>query len=228
MKAVSLLLTLAGALAAGQPGTRPRADANEYPAHASTGPVAIGARLLTPGQVQDTFSTDLNRGYVVVEVAVYPKDGGSLDLGPGDFLLRIGGTETDARPATPRAVAAALRKASSKDRDVALYPSAGVGYESGPRVYDPATGGTRGGGWNTGAGVGVGVGGQHPASTDADRKTMEMELSDQELPEKVITAPVAGYLYFPLVTKKKNTVYELEYQGQAIRLVIPFEPARTK
>lgn len=230
MKPVYLIATLAAAaLAADQPGTRPRMDAADYPAHASADRVAIGAVLLSPEQVRNTFSTDLNRGYAVVEVAVYPKGGASIDLGPGDFLLRIAGTETDAPPAAPRAIAAALRKASSKDRDVALYPTVGVGYESGPRVYDPMTGGTRGGGWNTGAGVGVGIGdGRRPASSDADRKTMEAELGDQQLPEKVTTAPVAGYLYFPLATKKKNTVYELEYQGRAGKLVIPLEPARMK
>jgi hypothetical protein len=201
-------------------------DAADYPAHAAADGVAVGARLLSPEQVRDTFSTDLNRGYVVVEVAAYPKNGAQIDLGPGDFLLRIKGTGTDARPASPRAIAAALRKASSKDRDIALYPTLGVGYETGPRVYDPASGGTRGGGWNTSAGVGVGVGGQRPGSSDADRKTMEAELGEQELPEKVTTAPVSGYLYFPLATKKKSTVYELEYQGRAAKLVLPLNPAR--
>lgn len=215
MKAAILTLALAGALAAGEPGTRPRTSAAEYPAHAFAGAVEIGAAVIPPDQVRKMFATDLSRGYVVVEVAVFPKEGGRLDLGPGDFLLRIAGTTTDARPAAPRAVAAALQRASSKDRDIALYPTVGVGYESGPGGY---------GGWNRGAGVGVGIGGngQPPAST-ADRKTMETELADQQLPEKVIAAPVAGYLYFPLQAKKKNAAYELEYRGQAGRAVIPLE-----
>ena len=108
-----------------------------------------------------------------------------------------------------------------------LYPSAGVGYESGPS-YDPVYGTRRGGGVGTSVGVGVGVGDSRPAATDRDRKTMELELGEQQLPEQVVTKPVAGYLYFPLPTKKKGVAYELEYNGPAGKLVLSFPPATGK
>ena len=232
MKRIAVLLAGAAlAFAGDQAGLRPRTDAADYPSHTAGDTLAIGASLLSQDQVKNTFATDLARGYVVVELSVYPKNGASLDLGPGDFVLRIAGTDTSARPASPRAIAAILRKASSKDRNVDLYPSVGIGYETGPRGYDPATGGTRGGGWNTSAGVGVGTGGAggpHPASTDADRRTMELELGDKQLPETVTTAPVAGYLYFPLLTRKKTTDYELEYEGRRVKLELPLEAPRTR
>jgi hypothetical protein len=220
MKPICALVTLATVVWAGnQAGMKPKFEALDYPAHAAANGAAIGARLLTPAQVRSSFSTDLEPGYVVVEVAVYPKDGTQLDLGPGDFTLRIAGTDISTRPAAPRTVAAILQKAGARDRDIALYPAVGVGYGSG-RGYDPMYGGRRGG-WNTSTGVGVGVGAPRPASTDADRKTMELELGDQQLPEKVITAPVAGYLYFPLENRKTDTAYVLEYRGGAGKADLP-------
>ncbi|HEX8985879.1 MAG TPA: hypothetical protein VF767_10615 [Bryobacteraceae bacterium] len=208
------LLLAAAAMAADTPGLKPKFEATGYPAHAQAPGANVGARLLTPEQVRGAFSTDLNRGYVVVEVAVYPQDGDQLDLGPGDFTLRLEGTDISARPAAPKTIAQVLSKAASGDRDIDVYPTVGVGYESG-RGYDPMYGGR--GGWTTGAGVGVGVGRPRGASTEADRKTMALELGDQQLPEKMITAPVAGYLYFPLAAKNKRATYILEYQGQAGR-----------
>jgi hypothetical protein len=211
MKPICALMALAAVAWAGdQAGVKPKFEATDYPAHGATGGATIGARLLTPAQVRNTFSTDLEPGYVVVEVAVYPKDGAQLDLGPGDFTLRIAGTDISTRPAAPRTIAAILQKSGARDRDIAVYPGVGVGYGSG-RGYDPVYGGR--GGWSTSTGVGVGIGAPRQASTEADRKTMELELGDQQLPEKVTTAPVAGYLYFPLENRKRDTAYVLEYQG---------------
>lgn len=85
-----------------------------------------------------------------------------------------------------------------------LYPSAGIGYESGPRVYDPVTGTPRGGGLSTSAGVGVGVGPSQSGAGEQDRTTMELELSEKGLPETKASKPLSGYLYFPVTSKKKN------------------------
>jgi hypothetical protein len=114
-------------------------------------------------------------------------------------------------------VASALQKTAPNQSDVTVYPTVGVGYESGPRTYDPVTGGTRGGGWRTAVGVGVGVGSTRPASTEPDRRTMETELSEKGLPEGAFSKPIAGYLYFPLAPAKKSS-YELEYDSPAGRV----------
>lgn len=66
-----------------------------------------------------------------------------------------------------------------------------------------------------------------PGSTDADRSTMSMELSDKALPEGEIKQPVAGYLYFPMPDTKKSAVtgkaFELVYQNvdTKIRVAVP-------
>jgi hypothetical protein len=219
MRGRCLLVPVAAAalFAAGREGLKPRASAGEYAAHATAGSLTLGAVVLSQDEVRSRFSSELNRGYVVVEVGVFPKEGARVDLGPGDFMLRPAGAATGMRPAGPKAIAAVLQKGSAADREITLHPAVGVGYETGDG-YDPY--GRRRGGWSTSTGVGVGVGGTRPpASTDADRKTMEMELSEQQLPENVIAAPVAGYLYFP-VKLKAQAVYELEYSAGAERVVL--------
>ncbi len=225
---LALLLLVLGALGSAEvrQGIKPRSDSSDYPAHVKRPGVTVGAALLSPDQVRNMFASDLSR-YTVVEVALQPNDGITLDVAASDFALRIANTQNTARPANPRAIAAILHKDAAKG-GVDVYPSVGVGYESGPRGYDPATGTVRGGGVRTSVGVGVGVGGPHAASTDQDRRTMELELSEKGLPEGATSKPVAGYLYFPLVAKKKGAAYELDYEssGSKSRLHLPPAPGK--
>jgi len=41
---------------------------------------------------------------------------------------------------------------------------------------------------------------------------MEVELSEKGLPEGTASVPVAGYVYFPVSSRKKNAVHQLEYK----------------
>ncbi len=216
---VCAALLLAGCLLAGTPkGTVPRGDASRYPASAQRDGIGVGAIMLTPEQVKRAFASDISRCCVVIEVAVYPEKDKPLDVSLGDFTLRVPGTDTAARPSSARTLAAVLQKSAPSQRDITVYPSVGIGYESGPRVYDPVTGGTRGGGVRTSAGVGVGVGDSRPASTDRDRDVMELELGDKALPEGMASDAVSGYLYFQLPLKKRT--YELEYTLKGNKLVL--------
>jgi hypothetical protein len=201
-----LLMTLFSltVLAGTQDGSRPRTNVTDYPVHADVENVAVGAALLTAEQVRANFASDLNRGYLVVEVSAYPRIGGGIELARRDFVLKSADGSNVARPADPKTVAAILQKAAGSDRDVTLYPSVGIGYESGPRVYDPVNGGTRGGGLTTAAGVGVGVGPSRSGTSEQDRRAMEMELSEKGLPEGKASKAVSGYLYFPVSGKKKS------------------------
>jgi hypothetical protein len=220
-----LMLAAAAGGAAEAPGIKPRAELTDYPARHEAGAAAIGAELLAPDEVRARFVSELNRGYVVVEVAVYPR--GEVDLNHDDFILRVCGSQV-LRPVGARTIAGVLQKSAPEPGGVDLYPTVGVGYGTGPGYYDPVTGTRRGGGWNTSVGVGVGVGGsgQRPASTDADRKTMELELSEKALPEGAAAKPVAGYLYFPAPARKngKTVTCDLEYnpaRGERQVLTLP-------
>jgi hypothetical protein len=211
MHRTCVFLLLLSSVAFAQNPPAPRASAKDYQASHVDSQYSIGARLLSRTQIQNSFATPLAGRYVVVEVGFYPADGNTIHLQPSDFaLVTVDGTSSVA-PATPEQIASILQKRPESSRDVTLYPTANVGYQSWP-VYD-GTGVRRVGGPVYGAGVGVGVGKTtSPATTDSDRKTMETELADKELKSGDVSAPVAGYLYFP-VTSKGTRAYQLEYRG---------------
>ena len=60
-----------------------------------------------------------------------------------------------------------------------------------------------------------------PASTGADRRTMETELAEKGLPEGPAERAVAGYLYFPFPGKKHDVAYDLEYRVNGERFLLP-------
>lgn len=209
-------------------GTVPRANAENYPAHTLRDGTGIGAVLLTREQMRKAFASDIDRCCVVVEVALYPQKGSQVNISMDDFVLRVGGSDLATKPSTPEVLAAKLQKKAApaqSGHDVVVSPTAGVGYESGG--YDPVTGTRRPGGVITSTGVGVGIGGTQPpaaGSTDRDRRTMELELSEKALPEGAASAPVSGYLYFSLPSSKdKKATHQLEYMlnGEKVALQLP-------
>lgn len=196
-------------------GLPARSTAADYPGQGSSDTVTIGAEILDADQAQNSFSTDLSK-YVVIEVSVYPKAGQSIDVAALDFALKTEG-RSHVRPVSARSIAGVIQKRSdSRKDDILLYPNVGVG--RGP------------GGWGTSTGVGVGVGGGRPgpASTPADRRTMELELSEKGLPEGVTGKAVAGYLYFPADSRRRPASYELEYQGEKQNVTLTLPAPRVK
>ena len=214
MKAMIVLAFAAGAWAANAPGIPPLSDIRLFHDHAGANEFEIGATVLTIEQVKHSFSSDLNRGYVVLEIGVYPKSGQQIDIHLSDFVLHVLGTGQVVRAVDSNTIAGILQKSAPSRTTADIYPVVGIGYESGSR-YDPETGGRRRGGFYSTSGVAVGVGQSYPASTDQDRRTIEIELSEKGLPEGLALKPVAGYVYFPLASKKKNLTYELEFYSPA-------------
>ena len=224
MNRLCVLLLLSTTLAFAQNPPAPRASAKDYEASKAEQQYSIGARLLSKTQIEKSFSTPLAGHYIVMEVGFYPADGKVIDLERSNFQLVAADSKSPITPARPEEVASMLQKKPRSSRDVAVYPTAHVGYESWP-VYD-GTGVKRAGGPVYGAGVGVGVGPSTPvASTDADRKTMQTELSDKELKSGEVSSPVAGYLYFPMTGKEKVT-YTLQYSGPDAVSKLPLKPSR--
>jgi hypothetical protein len=220
-----LLLSVAGFSGEGPRGTVPRASAERYPAHTQQAGSAIGARLLSKSQAQKEFSTDVDRCCVAVEVAVYPSKEGMIEVSLNDFALREAGKDIAFKPSSAQVVAGKLQPPPKSDqpgdRDVVISPTTGIGYETGG--IDPITGQPRRGGVVTSAGVGVGIG-KPPVpdqgTSQADRRTMELELREKGLPEGNTISPVAGYLYFA-VPQKKRVKYQLEYVLNGNKVVLP-------
>ncbi len=207
------VLVVAGICSA---GIKPRASSSDYRHHETLKGTTLAAEVVPARQVQSTFATDLTQDYVVLEVALYPTVDGPLNVSTGDFLLHCGNEIV--RPGTPNAIAERRHHQSAPRRsDVDIYPTVGIGYESG---NDPVTGRRRG--IYTTTGVGVATGGAtnpRPASTDQDRSTMALELEEKQLPAGSASQPVAGYLYFAFpASKQKKVAYELEYDGPTGRV----------
>ena len=222
-----VLLMLAAAAYSGEAprGTVPRDSAQKYPAHFEQEGTAIGARLVKPAQAKKEFSTDIDACCVAVEVAIYPRKDGMIEVSLNDFDLRETGKDIARKPSSADVVAARLqplpKSDQPEDRNVAIYPTAGIGYEKGG--IDPISGQPRGGGVVTSAGVGVGIGGQRPSEPEAsraDRRTITLELREKGLSEGNTMSPVAGYLYFS-VPQKKKAKYQLEYMLNGNKVVLP-------
>jgi len=208
-------------VAEGPKGTEPRPAATAYPSHAEIDGIAVGAALLTADEVRRHFVSDVNRCCLVVEVAFYPPKDKPLSVSLNDFVLRIKDADVAAKPSSAEVIAASLQKKAHADRNVTVSPNYEVTYRSG-RSYDPVTGTPQGSGVTQTSGVLVAMGGpgSNPASTDRDRNAMEAELSDKGLPEGAVSTPVAGYIYFPISSKKKTVAHRLEYKLGEKKIVL--------
>jgi hypothetical protein len=221
------------ALWAGEHGIRPRPTPDDYPARETAKGFTLAAAVLTPEQVKKAFATDLNRGYIVVEVAVFPEAGHDVTMAAKDFMARYG-SETDIqRPISPQTIAARLGKkdaAPSTDipSKVHVYTEETIGYEHGPMGPN----GRSQGGVYTGTTTGVGVGNPPypPPATQSsqggmDRTSIQVELDDLSLPERNISEATAGYLYFAKPAKSKSSPLHLTYYGELdkIQLNLPMK-----
>jgi hypothetical protein len=185
-----------------------------YPGKAEGKDLVIAAEVMDPEQVRNEFATPLTATYQVLEVAIYPKKGSTIDLFTIDFGLRVDGRLL--RPADPSRIAARnQRKANERRKDITLWPAVGVST------------GTWGTGTNVGVGVGVGDAPPGPGSTDRDRHVMQTELDDRALQDGAVTKPVAGYLYFPVGEAKSDSV-ELIYEQDGSELRIPLTLPKKK
>jgi hypothetical protein len=227
----TLLTVMLAAAWAQTPGMRPRPDAKDYPAHDHAPGATIAAVALSQAQVKTAFGSDTYKGYIVMEVAVYPDPNESVNLSPKDFMLKIGEGGELLRPSAPSTIALSIDEKNNPTRPpeirrpVDVTTRSTIGYESG--VYNPNTG-KRQGVVYTGTEVDVAPGGSTPVPPRANRgprfDDMEAELNARALPEASVSRPVAGYLYFIPPKKKGGGAYNLDYSGDAGRLKLAVPP----
>jgi hypothetical protein len=226
MRATYLSLFTAGIFtlvnAAAQTGVTPRPSASDYPVHRTTKTATFAAAIVPPEQIKKIFPGDIVKKYAVVEVAVYPQDGYTVNIDSLDFALKLASDEMS-HPITPREVASIWdeKNAPTIGNKVDVTTETGVVYTSG---NDPVYG--RSHGWGTYTGVGVGVPGQPaPPPPSYDPRVVEAKARARALPEGRTAKAVAGYLYFPVPVKKhKNNPIALEYLRDAALLDLPFPP----
>ncbi len=167
---------------------------------------------------------EAHREYVVVEVALYPGQGVTLELACESFVLRTAKADEAFRAEHPKIAAARLQGTTPSKKEVVIVPRAGIGYETGGKEYNPRTGQYElREGVFTSTGVDVLLGSSQPGATPKDLATMELELSEKGLPTGPASKAVAGYLYFPVEAKTredKRSRYQLEGQLHGKRVVL--------
>jgi hypothetical protein len=208
MRAFRLPLILAASLAAADDtAVSPRPKPADYPVHESAKAAVIAASIVPPEQVKKIFSGDIAKQYVVVEVAVYPQDGKSMEVDLFDFELKAG--EQIVRASEPRDFTTAWPSAKN--------PSIG---NRGPNVTaetrvivahdtDPVTGRPR-----TGVGTYEGVAvSNYPrpdppaqSTTNSKQSDVEDKIRQMALPEGPAKTPVAGYVYFRYRAHKQDAL----------------------
>ena len=82
----------------GGDGRTPRSSSSDYPVHQDTKTATIAAVRVPPEQLNKNFPADFSKRYVVIEVAIYPKDGATVDVVSMDFVLRL--ADGEAHPDT--------------------------------------------------------------------------------------------------------------------------------
>jgi hypothetical protein len=216
MKKASLCLGALLLYAADPGGIPPRPAVGDYAAQQAGAGYTIAVSPMTAERARKLFGYDLNRaGYLVLEVAIFPDGGASVEAAPDKFVLSVpeANGKTDIIPSSnPVAVAGSIFKEATPPPqlpgNVHVVTNTTIGYESGPYhrgVY-------------TGSGVGVAVGDpgtpQPPPSQGTDRSGLESLLASMEFPVVKASAPVAGYLYFAKPSSKsKSGSYDLMFYG---------------
>ena len=224
---------LISALAFAGDGRTPRSSSADYPSRADTKTATIAAVRVSPEQLNKTFPSDFTKKYVVVEVAIYPKDGATVDVATMDFVLRLANSES--RPDSPDEISGLWRPRTAHPdltsktqvtNETGVIVASGVDPNTGRRVT------------NTGAYERVGVSnGDDPnrpmnyptGSSNADADRMEAQLAKWELQDGKTSSPVAGYIYFPVPQKKSKGALELQYshESSSANLTLP-APAKSR
>lgn len=221
---------------AGQQGTVPKPAAEKYSAHAENNGAKIGAARLSSGQIIKAFSVDkafardVTENCVVVEVGLYPAKDGALEIALDSFALHVSGQDNAVKASAPTAAVAAIpyyvqlgEASGGGGGGIMAAPRPQVDSPTGVN-RDPITGmprrsvGIRPPGTDIGAGVGGGQTGQ--ASLPPERRDLASKMTEKALPQGKATAPVSGYLYFSVETRKGEK-YQLQYTLNGKSVVLP-------
>lgn len=215
---------LVAALAAGDDsGLTPRAKPSDYAVHETAKTAVIAASIVSPDMVRKILTPDISKGYVVVEVAIYPQDGHSFDVDLMDYSLKVGDQVIHADKPRDVAMPWPEKKPTLGDRGPAVTTESGVIVAHGP---NPATGKPQ---TTTGTWEGVSVSNDPrdrnppPPSNRPDQSAAEARVRERALPLGETKHAVAGYLYFPQYGKKhKGDAIALNYSKDDVSVDLPF------
>jgi hypothetical protein len=175
--------------------------------------VDISATPLDKDQIRQELGGDLGPGFVVVRVKFRPVSDKPLQISLDDFLMVSAKDGERSEPFAPSQIAGSTAlvvtpqgtKTSSRPR-----PSFGIG-----GLY---------------GGVGNSSANQTPANSKVETTHDDKEnpllaaLTEKVLPEKEVSEPTSGLLYFQMNEKLKTKDMEIHYKGPGGRLALRFRP----
>lgn len=224
MRLVALVCLGAGLLVsfalAGDTGVPPRASSRDYPVSRPAKNAAIGAALLPADQVKKILPAEIGKKYVVVEVAVYPQAGSTVDVVSLDFALKFGPDQIR-YASTPRDVASGWQENQPPlpNRGVHVTAETGVAYDTG---NDPGTGRVHERSTYESISVTNNPPPGDPQPPPYDPYVVEARARQKALPEGQTRDAVAGYLYFPAPAKRhKGASLELKYLKDGGTVILP-------
>jgi hypothetical protein len=121
-----LILVACASLAAGQSATADRQKAADYPVSASAGQADVGAEFLVHN-IPFAHGYYFAKGYLVVDVGVFPKPGGAQKVSAGQFTLHLNGDSSILVAQSPGMVAASLKYPDWSGESSGLSGGATVG-----------------------------------------------------------------------------------------------------
>jgi hypothetical protein len=183
-------------------GVSPRPSSSDYPVHASAKTATLAAAIVPPEQVKRILSDYVSSRYVVVEVAVYPRDGNAFDVNSNDFALKTGATVIHAETPWDVAPWPENRGSVPSRLPVGVTTETGVVYT---RSSDPVNGRRQGVGTYEGVTVTNDPRVTNPRSSSPsgpDPSVTAQKALDKALPQVQARTPVAGYVYFRQYSKR--------------------------
>jgi hypothetical protein len=213
------LLLFSVGLAFGQ-GTEPKPKAENYEVHASTPTAAIGAEYMV-----HSFSRGdkgfLAKDYLVVEVALYPPKGETVEVRNSNFSLRINGRKAVLTPEAVSMVAASLQhpeweQPRPNGEIDASTRNAGVVIGGPPRNSHPFPGSNEPG---TELPPRVDVPKDNPSGVEKEQVKAEVVAVETALVEGPHHAAFSGFLYFAYRGKPSSVkTLELLYRDAVLKL----------
>jgi len=198
-------------------GTTPKANPDEYPAHAVVGNLGVGAEFTVHsfGRGEQMFVTP---DHLVVEVALFPPKGHTVRAEPGKFTLRVNGKKNLLSPEAPSMVAASLNHPAWEQRR-----GAEIGAGVGPVIFDTGQPGTApfpgAPGPRTNPRPADIPDATNPSGVERERVKPEELLAETALPEGEHRGAVSGFLYFAYKGRISSIKsLDLLYDGAVLKL----------
>ena len=212
------LLVCSATLVFGQ-GTEPKPKPEDYEAHAQAPSAAIGAEFMVHSFSRGRQSF-IAKDYLVVEVAIYPPKGETIELRNSQFTLRLNGRKAALFPQAPAMVVASLEHPEWEQPGPNVEVGAGTGSTgvilgAPPRNPNPFPNSRP-----PGSTPPVPV--RRDPAEGIPRETPERAdaiLLETALPEGEHHAAISGFLFFPYRAKMNSIkALELLYEDAVLKL----------